>query len=323
MRKVFMKSRISLQSRKELAQRVREKYSKANRKEKEKILDGLIASTGYDRKYAITVLNSIDVKPLRKPKAKATTVRKQKYNEDVKQALVTVWLAANQICGKRLTPFLPELVSVLESRGHLSLPADVRKRLLGISAATVDRLLKPKRKESQRGIPTTKPGGLLKKQIPIRTFSDWNDITPGFLEADLVAHCGTRTDGAFLNTLVLTDIASGWTEFLPLLQRSEANVIAGLTTAQGLLPFSFQGLDTDNGSEFINYKLLAFCEAQRITFTRSRAYHKNDQAHVEEKMARLSGVWLAMIVTRGKKHGTLSPSFMQFSDSMSIFFNPP
>jgi IS30 family transposase len=124
---------------------------------------------------------------------------------------------------------------------------------------------------------------LLKKQIPIRAFSDWNEATPGFLEADLVAHCGTQTDGAFLNTLVLTDIASGWTEFLPLLQRSEANVIGGLTIAQELLPFLLQGLDADNGSEFINHKLLAFCEAQRITFTRSRAYHKNDQAHVEEK----------------------------------------
>lgn len=274
-----MQNRISLQSRKELAQRVRERYDQADWKEKTKILDGFIASTGYGRKYAITILNSTDREFSRKPKA----VKQQKYDEDVKQALFTVWLAANQICGKRVTPFLPELVRVLESRGHLSLPTDVRKRLLGISAATVDRLLKPKRQESNRGIPTTKPGGLLKKQIPIRTFSDWNELTPGFLEADLVAHCGDRTDEAFLNTLVLTDIASGWTEFLPLLQRNEANVIVGLITAQELLPFPLQGLDTDNGGEFINYKLLAFCEAQRITFTRSRAYHKNDQAHVEEK----------------------------------------
>jgi hypothetical protein len=274
-----MQDRISLQSRRELAQRIRERYNQADWKEKTKILDGLIASTGYGRKYAITLLNFVGTKSSPKPK----TVRHQKYDEDVKQALITVWLAANQICGKRLVPFLPELVSVLENRSHLSLPAEVRERLLKISAATVDRLLKANRQESNRGIPTTKPGGLLKKQIPIRTFADWNEATPGFLEADLVAHCGTRTDGAFLNTLVLTDIASGWTEFLPLLQRSESNVIAGLTTAQDLLPFPLQGLDTDNGSEFINYKLLAFCEAQKITFTRSRAYHKNDQAHVEEK----------------------------------------
>jgi len=274
-----MQNRISLRSRKELIRHARASYNQADWKEKTKILDGLIESTGYERKYAITVLNSTNTKKL----CKIKTVKKQKYDEDVKQALFTVWFAANQICGKRLTPFLPELVSVLESRGHLSLSADVRKRLLGISAATVDRLLKVKRKENNRGISTTKPGSPLKKQITIRTFSDWNDVTPGFIEADLVAHCGTRTDGAFLNTLVLTDIVSGWTEFLPLLQRSEENVILGLTTAQELLPFLLLGLDTDNGSEFINYKLLAFCENQKITFTRSRPYHKNDQAHVEEK----------------------------------------
>lgn len=274
-----MQNRLSLKSRKELVQRVRESYNQANWKEKTKILNGLIAATGYERKYAIAILNSVDKKPLCEVKRQ----KQRKYDEDVQQALFTVWIAANQICGKRLTPFLPELVGVLESRGHLVLSDDVRERLLDISAATVDRLLKVKRKENKRGISTTKPGSPLKKQITIRTFSDWNDVIPGFMEADLVAHCGTRTDGAFLNTLVLTDIVSGWTEFLPLLQRSEENVILGLVTAQELLPFPLLGLDTDNGSEFINYKLLEFCESQKITFTRSRAYHKNDQAHVEEK----------------------------------------
>ena len=124
---------------------------------------------------------------------------------------------------------------------------------------------------------------MIKKQIQVRTFADWNNASPGFVEADLVAHCGGRVDGSFLNTLVLTDIASAWTEFLPLLRKSEEDVVGALKVAQKLLPFSLLGLDTDNGSEFINYKLLKFCEEQKITFTRSRAYHSNDQAHVEEK----------------------------------------
>lgn len=276
-----MINRMSLQSRKELTLQIRERYDKAAWKEKIKILDGFITATGYGRKHAISLLNSTDIAIKALPQAKK--VSQSKYGIEVKEALTKVWLAANQICGKRLVPFLPELVKALESRGHLSLPADVRQRLLTISPATVDRLLKIKRQEVKRGISTTKPGSLLKKQIPIRTFADWNDVTPGFLEADLVAHCGTQTHGAFLNTLVLTDIASGWTEFISLLQRNETNVIVGLTTAQELLPFPWQGLDTDNGNEFINYKLLAFCEERKITFTRSRPYRKNDQAHVEEK----------------------------------------
>ena len=276
-----MANRMSLQSRKELTLQIREGYNKATWKEKIKILDGFIAATGYGRKHAISLLNFPDtnIKALPKPKR----ITPSKYDIAVKEALTKVWLAANQICGKRLAPFLPELVNVLESRGHLSLPTDVRQRLLTISPATVDRLLKTKRQETKKGISTTKPGNLLKKQIPIRTFADWNDVTPGFLEADLVAHCGTHVHGTFLNTLVLTDISSGWTEFISLPQRSETNVIVGLTTAQKLLPFPWQGLDTDNGNEFINYKLLAFCEKRKITFTRSRPYRKNDQAHVEEK----------------------------------------
>ena len=123
----------------------------------------------------------------------------------------------------------------------------------------------------------------LKHQIKVRTFADWNDVIPGFLEGDLVAHCGETTSGAYLNTLVLTDIASTWTEFFPLLNKGEVEVISALKVAQDVLPFPLLGLDTDNGSEFINYGLLGFCEENKITFTRSRAYKKNDQAHVEEK----------------------------------------
>lgn len=275
-----MQNRMSLAARTELMCSVRERYQQATWKEKTKILDGFIAATGYGRKYAIALLNDKVVE-------KNTPIRSKgliKYDEAVQEALVTLWSAMNQICAKRLVPFLPELINSLERCGRLFLPPEVREKLLTISPATADRLLKSKRQAiKSQSIPTTKPTGLLKKQIPIRTFTDWDDKSPGFLEADLVAHCGDRVDGTFLNTLVLTDIGSTWTEFIPLLYRSEENVIAGLRTAQDLFPFPWKGLDTDNGGEFINYKLLAFCETHKITFTRSRAYRKNDQAHVEEK----------------------------------------
>ena len=129
----------------------------------------------------------------------------------------------------------------------------------------------------------TKSGTLLKKQIPIRTFQEWNDVKPGFLEADLVAHCATQTDGSFLWTLTLTDIATGWTECLALLNKSQETVIAALKRAQHLLPFAMQGIDTDNGSEFINVELLTFCEQEQLTFTRGRPRHSNDQCYVEQK----------------------------------------
>ncbi len=152
-----------------------------------------------------------------------------------------------------------------------------------MSPATADRILRPYRKQERHGLSTTRSGTLLKKQIPIRTFQEWNDIQPGFLEADLVAHCGTHTEGSFLRTLTLTDIATGWTECLPLLNKSQETVIAALKRAQHLLPFPILGIDTDNGTEFINADLLTFCEQEQITFTRGRPRRSNDQCYVEQK----------------------------------------
>jgi hypothetical protein len=276
-----MRSKMSLSTRKELLMVVKERYTGANRQDKGKILHELIATTGYSRKYVIHLLLSKKVRltplKLEKPSSKI------KYTEAVRQALLTLWNAANQICSKRLAPFIPDLLCALERFGHISLPTDVRQQLLKISPATIDRLLEAERHEGKKELCTTRSGSLLKKQIKIRTFADWNDVVPGFLEGDLVAHCGEKGNGSFLNTLVLTDIASTWTEFFPLLRKSEADVIASLKVAQHVLPFVLLGLDTDNGSEFINYALLDFCQNQEITFTRSRAYKKNDQAHVEEK----------------------------------------
>jgi len=272
-----MRNSMSLTTRRELLNSVRQKYRQANWTDKGKILDGFVATANYDRKYAIRLLNDLEVVSEPKPR------RSKVYDEQVLQALITVWCTANQICSKRLVPFLPNLVLAMEQHRHLRLPADVRKRLLSLSAATADRMLRPERESRKMGVSTTRRGSLLKHQIQIRTFADWDDVTPGFLEADLVAHCGGNTNGPFLNTLVLVDISTGWLECMPLLRKSASDVIDGLRVADGLLPFTLQGLDTDCGSEFINYELLDFCEEHQITFTRARTHRKNDQAHVEEK----------------------------------------
>jgi hypothetical protein len=163
------------------------------------------------------------------------------------------WHAANRICAKRLIPFLPILIESLERHEHLQISEECRRQLLAMSAATADRLLSSQRKLSQRGLSTTRAGTLLKQQIPIRTFQEWNEAQPGFLEADLVAHCGTDIKGGYLYTLTLTDIATGWTECLPLLYRSQETVLAAIQQARLLFPFPILGIDTDNGGEFINY----------------------------------------------------------------------
>jgi hypothetical protein len=154
------------------------------------------------------------------------------------------WAAASFICGKRLAPFLPELVPTLERHGHLALTDEAREQLLSMSPATADRVLRPYRQKNQsRGVSTTRPGKLLKHQVPVRTFADWTENEPGFMEADLVAHCGQRAEGAFLYTLVLTDVATGWTECLPLLYRTQEAVIQALSYARQLLPMPLLGLD--------------------------------------------------------------------------------
>jgi hypothetical protein len=200
----------------------------------------------------------------------------------VQEALHLAWLAANRICAKRLVPFLPTLVEALERHGHLQLTPEVRQQLLTISSATADRLLRPYR-VLPRTRSMTRAGTLLKKQIPIRTFHGWDDAQPGFLEIDVVAHCGTLYAGSYLSTLTLTDVATGWTECVPLLHRGQALIIQALDRARQLLPFPMLGLDTDNGGEFINAEVLAYCEREQITFTRGRTHKSNDQCYIEQK----------------------------------------
>jgi hypothetical protein len=271
---------MSFQGKRELLAQVAPRYREANRKEKSVILNEFIASTGFARKYAIRLLTMRVISlpgPIRRPRAR-------RYGTEVQEALTIAWSATNYIGSKRLAPFLEELVPALEEHGHLKLSDEVRAQLCRISHATIDRILRPLYAgEAPRGISTTKRGTLLKHQVPVRTFADWNEIQPGFFEADLVAHCGRSAEGAFLHTLVLTDIATAWVECLPLRYRSKHAVIQALDQARRLLPFPLLGLDTDNGSEFLNAEVQAYCEREKITFTRGRAYKKNDQCFVEQK----------------------------------------
>jgi hypothetical protein len=269
---------MSHRSRQELLNAVRARYAQAKRREKTVILDELIANSGYNRKYAITLLRHPREAPVRRKRR-----GKRRYTLPVQAALITVWRSSNCICGKRLVPCLEMFVSALERHGELALEANTRRLLLGMSAATADRLLHHERQNKGRGLGTTKPGTLLKKSIPIRTFADWDDKRPGFFEADLVAHCGDSTAGDYVHTLVLVDVATGWTDLEALEHRSQKAVTAAIDRIRQRLPYPMLGLDSDNGAEFINGTLARYCALHHITFTRSRPYKKNDQPYVEQK----------------------------------------
>ena len=273
-----MGERVNLQSRRTLLKQFAPRYRKASYAQKRVLLDVFAQATGYHRRYGMWLLNHAqDV--LHAPAYK----RQRRYGPEVQHVLFLVWHAANRICAKRLMPFLPTLLEALERHEHLRITEECRRRLLSMSAATADRLLSSQRKLGLRGLSTTLAGTLLKQHIPIRTFQDWNDSRPGFLEADLVAHCGTIIEGGYLYTLTLTDVATGWTECLPLLYRSQETVLAAIQRARTLFPFPILGINTDNGGEFINEAVIAYCEQEHLTFTRGRPYLKNDQCFVEQK----------------------------------------
>src|SRR6266581_4275686 len=194
---------LSFQTRRELLQQMVPRYRGASAAQKRALLDEIAATTGYTRRYAMWLLNHPQ-EGQRSPRR-----RQRRYGPEVQHALFLAWHAANRICSKRLMPFLPSLIDALERHGHLQMTDTCRAELLSMSAATADRLLRAQRGRGPHGISTTRAGTLLKQQIPIRTFQQWNETRPGFLEADLVAHCGSQTQGSFLYTLTLTDIATG------------------------------------------------------------------------------------------------------------------
>jgi hypothetical protein len=295
---------MSFRAKRELLVQVAPRYRAARHGQRSAILDEFAAVTGYERKYAIRLLLGPirPPEPIRRPRA-------PRYGVEVQKALATAYTAANGICGKRLVPFLPEVVPTLERHGHLSLTDEVRVQLLTLSPATADRLLAPLRQP--HGLTTTKPRRLLKKQIPVRTFTEWTDVKPGFLEADLVAHCGGSMEGAFLYTLTLTDVATTWTECLPLLHRGQHGVVQALQRARGMFPFPLLGIDTYNGSEFINEDLLAYCTDQQLTFTRGRVAKKNDQCWVEQKNGSVVRQLVGMTASKVNAPTASSPSCIE------------
>jgi Integrase core domain len=271
-------SKLSTGARQELVQAVTVRYHNSAAEAKGYILDEFVAVTGYHRKHALRLLNRrTQVGPSKK------RGRSRLYHEAVHQALIVLWEASDRVCGKRLKPLLPVLVPALERHGHLKLDAAVCERVFAISAATIDRILYPMRESvsGHRRRPKAIPA--IRRSIPVRTFADWKDPAPGFLEVDLVAHGGESMAGSFAHTLVLTDIASGWTECVPLIVREANLIVDALEQLRTCLPFPMRGIDTDNGSEFINDPLCRFCKEHSIELTRSRPYHKNDQAWVEQK----------------------------------------
>ena len=272
-----MHSEISKQSRHEVLEALHDRYEKSSRSEKAKILDEFVAITHCHRKHAIRLLTRVE--PVVQ---EALRPARRIYSEAVREALVVLWEAADRICGKRLKAILPQLVTAMERHGHLALDPTVRHRVLAVSPATIDRLLATVRGQaSQRKKRRTsnKPS----KQIPIRTFADWNEPLPGFLEVDFVSHGGSSMKGAFLWSLVATDVCSGWTEAVALAAREQTLVTEGLNVIRRQFPVPILGIDTDNDSAFINETLLAYCQEQKLEFTRSRAYQKNDQAWIEQK----------------------------------------
>ena len=268
----------SLCMRRELLRQFVPQYQEASSAHKRVVLTDFIRLTGYHRKYAISLLNKIQ--------DEQQTVKRPSrcmYGSDVEEALVQVWEQTNGLCSKRLIPFLPTVLEAMERHGHLHLTPECRGQLLALSVATTDRLLRPHRQRVMRGLCTTRAGTLLKQNIPIRTFEQWDEQVPGFVEADLVAHCDSSVEGSYLFTLTLTDIATGWTECLPVLRKSAEGVLAAIKQARSLFPFPLLGLDTDNGTEFMNEHLIEYCEQEQITFTRGRPALKNDQCYVEQK----------------------------------------
>lgn len=273
---------LTMREKRPVIREVGERYLDGGKKEKGEILDEICALTGYDRCYASQLLKH--QKSAVRKRGRARSKRERKYDEKVVSALKQIWVIMDCVCGKRLAPGLREIIRVLEKHGELTLKAETRKKVESISAATIDRLLREEKKAMQLGSRSrTKPGTLLKSQIPIRTFSEWDDARPGFVEIDLVGHDGGDGSGDFAQTLDVTDVSTAWTETQAVRNKAQVHVFEALVEIRQRLPFELLGIDSDNGSEFINSQLLRYCREERITFTRSRSSRKNDNCYVEQK----------------------------------------
>jgi hypothetical protein len=310
-----MKTKMTHTMRMELANAIRGRYVAAASKYKRQILEEFIAATGYHDKSAIRALNSPS-----KPKSRQIRRRPSLYDEAARGALIVLWEASDRICGKRLKALLPILLPALERNGHLKLEEEIRHKILSMSAATIDRLLQVPRRTTR----TRKPARIVpepRRRIKMRTFGDWNEPLPGSMEMDLVAHCGEVNRGSYVHSLVLTDIASGWTEAAPIVVREGTLVVETLERIRVGLPFALRALDVDNGSEFVNNRLIEYCLGHGIELTRARPYRKNDQAWIEQKNGavvrkllgyrRFEGLAAARAITRLYAASRLFVNFFQ------------
>lgn len=301
-------------TRKELVAALQSRYRSATFGERIRILDEFVALTGYHRKHAIRLLRE-------QPGAtKETRERNRLYDEAVRQALTVLWEAADRVCGKRLKALIPKLVDAMERHGHLDLDPVIKAKLLQVSAATIDRLLANARlhidgqRKRRKGV-----GSAIRRSIPVRTFADWRDPPPGFFEIDMVEHCGgSKTDGEFVHTLTLTDIASGWTECVAMRTRNQMLVIEAFEKVAADLPFSMLGVDSDNDTAFMNQSVFDYCKGHGLEQTRSRAYKKNDQAWVEQK----NGAVVRRLVGYGRLSGTNAKNALaQLYASSRLYIN--
>lgn len=284
--------RLTMNERRAVIRQAAAGYCQSSKKRKGQWLDELVALTGYHRWYVVRLLRAHGrtiqrvgrVRLVADVGLKARRGRQPVYDAPVLKALKSIWAILDCLCGKRLKAILPEVMVALERHREIRLSPPVRRKLLAISPATIDRLLAPSRRPFElRGRCGTKPGTLLKHQIPIRTFTEWDHARPGFLEIDLVGHDGGIASGDFCQTLDATDVASGWTETQAVLNKAQVWVFQALKDIRVRLPCALLGIDSDNGSEFINQELLRYCQSEHITFTRGRAYQKNDGCFIEQK----------------------------------------
>lgn len=284
--------RLTMQERRVVTKAMAEQYRRGAKGQKKRLLDQFTQATGYNRSYASRLLRNHGRKVRMSPKVvlegdvrvRRRRTGKRTYDQEVLKALTTLWEMLDCIGSKRLAAALPAMLERLAAFGEFRVSKAVRQKLLEVSPATIDRLLKPARQKytlKRRGC--TKPGTLLKHQVPIRTFSDWDDARPGFFEMDLVGHDGGKAEGDYCFTLDLTDVATGWTELAAVPNKAQTWVFEALHDLRKRLPFTVLGLDSDNGTEFINHHLVNYCKEQQITFTRSRPYRKNDNCYVEQK----------------------------------------
>lgn len=234
-----MNKRLSTEARKEVLEALRQRYQNASKKERSRILDEFVGVAKCHRKHAVRLLanahTALEVGP--------RSTRRLIYDEAVREALIVAWEASDRICGKRLKAVLPRLLEAMERHQHLDLDPYVRERLLGVSAATIDRLLKPVRQSAGTARKRRAGQRKINQKIAVRTFDGWDDPDPGFLEIDFVAHCGGRLSGAFVHSLVATDVCSGWTEAVPLLAREQSLVVEGLKVIRRQLPVPLRGID--------------------------------------------------------------------------------